>query len=77
MSRALRWISELDRAWEKIGIISHHPKKTRDAVVLGEVQGGEAREDAPFLGLGAGKVMLFMAAMVDVVCSSCFSRAGS
>ena len=58
----------LDREWERIGVQSH-PQKMLDSIILGELQGAEAGDEAPFLGLGAAKVLLFGMLVFDTVAS--------
>ena len=68
VATAARWLSDLDEAWRTFGVEIHVGKAVNN-MVLGEIQGAEAGDEAPTIGLGGQKVVLFMMTAVDLVCS--------
>ena len=68
VATAARWLSDLDEAWRSFGVESHEGKAVNN-MVLGEIQGAEAGDEAPTIGLGGEKVLLFMMTAVDLACS--------
>ena len=65
VAQSKAWMDALDAEWQRIGIESH-PSKVIDAQVLGEIQGAQADDERPSLGVGPTKLVLPMMAIVDL-----------